>query len=593
MKASNFEIKDLLADNTNLTFLVGAGCSVDAPSCLPAGRSMIEAIIDHTCAESEHEILKKSQELRFEQLIEIFRDLFDHYLKIIDYYELCKIPNLIHFFLADMIKKGQFVMTTNFDFLIELALLQSGVPKEEIIPVITENDFKRYGNPSKLIKKGKKPIYKIHGSSRNIITGEETRDSLIATIQAFGSNKEGLSVFQIEPFKAPLFKNISSDRSLVVMGYSGSDDFDIVPTLKNLKDLTNIFWFNHKNDDDGREKIFKYNINSIQPSSSLEKTDQILIDIFQMNHVKSIFRIDANTQRFIKIVLGFELNTTSDKFKIDISNWLTKNIKMPDDNYSKFLIPSTIYHDLYKYDHALRCNKLIYDNVKKSGDLYPQIISMVNMGGLFGKQENFPEALKWYEEALQIVEKQYDFGLQAKILNNMGVIYHRQAKVQKSLDLYQRAYQIFIKLNDWKEQARSLLLIGGIEMEMEQYQNAFNTFRYALHLIEKSGDLETKADILFKIGYIYEIIGNYGEARKEFREALNIYENLHKHLKKGQVLAHIGGIYHDQKNYKKALEFYGEAFQIYEDLGLGDSEEVKHIRTNELLARSHSDRHLI
>ncbi|MFX1259540.1 MAG: SIR2 family protein, partial [Promethearchaeota archaeon] len=175
MKSTPLTIKELFPEDANLTFLVGAGCSVDAPSCLPAGRPMMEAIINYTCAQSEREKILKLKELRFEQVVEIIRDRLDPDLKIIDYYGHCDKPNLQHFFLAGMIKKGHFVMTTNFDFLIEYALLQSGVPKDQIIPVITKQDFETYRVPNELVNEGKKPIYKIHGSTKNVITGEDTK----------------------------------------------------------------------------------------------------------------------------------------------------------------------------------------------------------------------------------------------------------------------------------------------------------------------------------------------------------------------------------------------------------------------------------
>ena len=85
----------------------------------------MDAIIDYTCAESEKKKLQKLENLRFEQLIEILRDRLDFKLKIIDYYGQCDNPNLQHFYLVEMIKKGHYVMTTNFDFLIERALLES------------------------------------------------------------------------------------------------------------------------------------------------------------------------------------------------------------------------------------------------------------------------------------------------------------------------------------------------------------------------------------------------------------------------------------------------------------------------------------
>ncbi|MGC7940703.1 hypothetical protein, partial [Pandoraea pneumonica] len=81
-------------------------------------------------------------------------------------------------------------MTTNFDSLIEYALLNSEVPHEKIIPIITKFDFEEYDNPIQLFKKGFKTVYKIYGCPRNIISGEDTRDSIVGTIRALGLNKE-------------------------------------------------------------------------------------------------------------------------------------------------------------------------------------------------------------------------------------------------------------------------------------------------------------------------------------------------------------------------------------------------------------------
>ena len=102
MKQTNLTIQELFANDAKLTFLVGAGSSVDAPSCLPAGRKMMEAIINYTCAGSEKDKLLQLKGLRFEQLVEIIRDEKDPNLKVIDYYGQCDKPNLQHFFLADI-----------------------------------------------------------------------------------------------------------------------------------------------------------------------------------------------------------------------------------------------------------------------------------------------------------------------------------------------------------------------------------------------------------------------------------------------------------------------------------------------------------
>ena len=367
MKFTNLIIKDLFTDGTKLTFLVGAGCSVDPPSCLPAGHPMMKAMINYTCAASEREKILELKELRFEQLVEIIRDSLDPELKIIDYYGQCDKPNLQHFFLAGMIKKGHFVMTTNFDFLIEYALLQSGVPKNEIIPIITEQDFESYNNPNELLNEGKKTIYKIHGSTKNVITGLDTRDSLVATIQALGSGKEDENVFQVEPFKRPLFDNISSNRTFIIIGYSGSDDFDIVPTLKVLKNLKNIIWINYIQDDGGIEKIYEINDTDFEKTKNSDKVNQILFDISRMHNANHVYRVDANTRNLISRITDIKLNPSPEPFSITPMDWLEDNIKQSS-QILQYYIPFKIYYDFDRYKDAMRCIKKIFHIAEKSGD---------------------------------------------------------------------------------------------------------------------------------------------------------------------------------------------------------------------------------
>lgn len=105
MKIINLKIEDIFGDDQNFTFLIGAGCSIDASSCQPVGKSMMDAILYFSCGETEIEKIKKLKNSRFEALVEILRDNLDEDLQMIDYYGLCDRPNIQHFFLADLISQ--------------------------------------------------------------------------------------------------------------------------------------------------------------------------------------------------------------------------------------------------------------------------------------------------------------------------------------------------------------------------------------------------------------------------------------------------------------------------------------------------------
>jgi hypothetical protein len=208
--------------------------------------------------------------------------------------------------------------------------------------VITRDDFEQFSNPVQLLKIKKYPIYKIHGSTKNLITGKITRKSLIATIKAFGLNKEGLNVFQLEPYKASVFENFSKGRSVVVMGYSGSDDFAIIPTLKTLKNIKNLIWVRHI----GNKENIKID--------KSDKIIQLLIEIAQKKNAENVYLVHSNTTQMIKSVLETQPDLATENFNITPLDWFKTNIREPEE-FEKYLLSWRIYTEFELIDHLSRC----------------------------------------------------------------------------------------------------------------------------------------------------------------------------------------------------------------------------------------------
>ena len=566
MKLTNLTIKDLLNQNEKLTFLVGAGCSVDPPSCLPAGRQMMEAIIKYTCAESEIEKILELEDLRFEQLIEIVRDSLDKELKIIDYYSQCDKPNLQHFFLAEMIKKGHFVMTTNFDFLIEYALISIGVPKDEILPVITKVDFIDFNQPNELFRQGKKAVYKIHGSIKNIITGEETRDSLIATLQALGSNKEGQSLFQVENYKRPLFDNISQGRTLIILGYSGSDDFDIVPTLKMLKNLNNLIWVNHIAETNAI-KIYEINKPLMTSNKELNKLDQFLFEFKKLNDHINTYRVDVKSSILINNFIEFKINIDPIEFYLNPIEWFKKKIKDPD-IYIKNRIPYHIYFDLGKFYYALKSAFKLKKIAEESNNQLRLSVALSFIGKIYLEKEDYEKTLKYLFESIKICEKIKHFYFLAINLNDIGGYYFKQKNYAKAMKYFKRAGNAFFKNKEnWTYLHTMNLIISVINLgecyrNTKDYSKSIRIYKNALNSVHSLGQLSLEANFLNNLGGVYADNGNHDKALEYYEKAYKIEKQLGNSLKIAICISNIGDVYERKKNYRKALEKYKEAEKI-------------------------------
>ncbi len=241
------KITDLIAPDDELCFLVGAGISMDPPSSLPSAREIVKTLVQACVPADDVERILSLHTLRYELLVEGLEKIIDTDLKFLDYLDIIKEPNAIHQFLAFSIDHGHHVFTTNFDALIEIALIDTLPPERRhgVAVVITRDDYLRCVHPNEGMKSGTRLLFKLHGAKRNHVTGQNTKDSLITTTSALGKNKEGGTSFAIEAFKKPAINCAVQGRILVVMGYSGHDDFDIGPALLELQGVKRVIWIDH------------------------------------------------------------------------------------------------------------------------------------------------------------------------------------------------------------------------------------------------------------------------------------------------------------------------------------------------------------
>jgi len=559
------DFKKIIEQDSNLTFLVGAGCSIDPPSCQPSGSSMMEAIIKFTCPKQEVDSLISLEKLRFEGLIEIFRDTLDPDLKIIDYYGVCNKPNIQHFYIASMIKSKQYVLTTNFDFLIEYAMVELGIPKDRIKPIITRRDFQKNSDPDKIFDQNYWPLYKVHGSTKNIITGEDTRDSLVATLQAFGANKKGLNIFQIEPFKKPLFDKISVNRSLIIIGYSGSDDFDIVPTLYALENLKNVYWIYFVPEDGGSEEVIEV-LSDIEISSVDEKTLQILKNLRTNVNVDHVYLVKTNTSRLIEDLINIDMNIKRTSFSLDPLIWLTESFNMPK-LHLKYYIASNIYFDFGVYEDSLRCAQTGLKIVNKEDDLYWQSRLLERIGHINRVQGEYSQAVKNFKKALKISKKLENREGISQNLTNIGKMYEIQSKYIDALKTHEKALKIAENLEDELLLAQNTGNLGRVYYALGNFSEALKYYELSLRFNEQLGNLIDKAARLNNMAKVYRKQNKLEKSLVFLEEALSIAEQIGKKSAKATYLINIGRINEKWGKMREALDHYQKAYKIDSNIG--------------------------
>ncbi|MFX0061612.1 MAG: tetratricopeptide repeat protein [Candidatus Hermodarchaeota archaeon] len=586
-KPIKVKIEDIFSSEAKYTFLVGAGISMENPSGLASARELGTNMLKLCVPSEEVNGILQLENLRYEFIVELIQKYFDPELKIMNYFEQFKSPNILHLFLANATRNGSYVITTNFDYLIEYALIEIIGDKTQIVPVITRQDFINNSDPQLLLDDGKYPIFKLHGSKRNIITNEETANSVITTISALGRDREEGETFAIEPYKKPAVYNVLKDRTLVVMGYSGSDDFDIGPTLKELHGLSKLIWIDHSPKKE--LEISTIDIEKLDfdhPGQIDSLLAQMYLQSKKQDKTLEIYKININTAFLVENILWnlfFEavekplLEEVTDS--VDSAKWI-QNVLVVENIGLKYMLASDLYFTLSQFNDSLRCSEKGVEMADQKNDQKLKMNFLNKIGLIYRDRGNFKDAMEHLNQALKIAEQLDDYDGKASNLCDIGMIYHDHQRYEEALERYEKALKMAEQNDDLPRKSTYLNNIAAIYYAQKKYQDALDYYKQSFKITEKQGDLTGKALRLNNIGMVYHGQYKYQEAIQYYNQALEISELLGDLFKKASYLNNIGMIHQDQKRYKDALEYYKQAYRILVSIGLDDSPLANDLKMN-------------
>lgn len=592
------DIKRLLRSEKPFAFLVGGGISIPYPSSMLSGQRFTEEIVSRVAPDEDtkEELLKlciserrdkknKGDFLRFESLMEILQEDGDPHLDVLNHFVAYDKPNENHYLLAELIQRGHYVFTTNFDVLIERACEELGISYSVFI---TEEGFKTY-----TANEHPYPLFKLHGSLKKRKGDEwlDAKDSIKATLNAVGRAGEYM---RFEPGKRKVFTDILQTHDVVVLGYSGYDDFDIGPLLTSIESGRRIIWINHEERkrarkrrwgdiDNAKEKSYR---NTLDDNDYfLRKHEEILYELGTKGYLgkrirnpNNIFLFDIDTARVVvkfKKLYGIhtpDLGRDSEEqrkkregeVKGYFDEWQRKYIS---DDWLKSNLCGRIFISLYRYDLALDNYQRSLEIAEATKDKGGMATSLNNIGIIQGLKGDYSQALANFQKSLEISQDLGNVRGISSSLHHIGILQLEKEEYDKAFETHQKTLKLSEEINDPVLISISLGQIGVIFAEKKDYERALEYYQKAGKIAEEIGELESIAITEARIGTIHVERGEYHEAIINYYASLKIFEELGNRVNISKTLFNIGEVWHEMKQHAFALEKYNESLKIEEELG--------------------------
>lgn len=236
-------IQELHESSTRpLGAFIGSGLSIPDPTGLPYAQEVVFSLLNLDWVDGGEKFpVSKAQieqsdlrKIRFEHLLSTFQEWGKHDIGLLLRQFGEAEPNWYHFRVAELCKSGMLncIITTNFDSCLEKAITES---EAKCNVIVTEAD--EYSSDPNVTN-----VFKIHG------TIDCKGNSFVA--RGLGATLESLAN-GLQPWKRDLLLKLINEFTLVFLGYSGSDSYDINPALYS-KGIPELCWVAHSRSEDDK-----------------------------------------------------------------------------------------------------------------------------------------------------------------------------------------------------------------------------------------------------------------------------------------------------------------------------------------------------
>ncbi|HZI86997.1 MAG TPA: tetratricopeptide repeat protein, partial [Pyrinomonadaceae bacterium] len=322
--------------------------------------------------------------------------------------------------------------------------------------------------------------------------------------------------------------------------------------------------FEAKNDRRGKASVFNnlgLSYNDTGEGHKAVELLQMALDIRRLENDKELEINTITTLAGAHDSIG-EFHQALELYKSALRRW--RELKRTD------RYPVSLNNVGFAYERLGRWQEAIdyYLQALASGaDKYTAADTLLNLGDLYNKLNDFTRALQSYEKSLRLWQELKNPVEEAKVRAFMGTVYSSLNNPGKALTYLNEARKITERKPDLKDrQAYISIGIGDVYRRQKGGSDAaLREFELARKAAESIGDRQQESDAQQKLGETYLTRSDWSNAQESFAKALTLRRKLDDKLGTATTLYHIANLKRDRNQLDEAASASAEALKLFEE----------------------------
>lgn len=189
------------------------------------------------------------------------------------------------------------------------------------------------------------------------------------------------------------------------------------------------------------------------------------------------------------------------------------------------------------------------------------------LGQSFEKFGAWDKAIKNFQQALKLLDKEHNPKLKIETLRSLGHIYCNRNLWKNAIDYYQESLELSVSNGIKEGEALALNSIGAVHFERGRFVQARESWEKGLEMAEEIDNQALIAQQSNNLGILYSMQGEWKKALSYYTKSSALFETLRDYRGLAETYHNMGMAYADAKMYSEAGRWYEKSFELARDLG--------------------------